>query len=74
MGNMVIKVCLTFLNKGGDLGVMNSAFVVLISKIKEPKLVTYFKPISLYTMLYKIIFKTISNRLKDCLLMLISPE
>lgn len=68
------KACLTFLNKGGDLGVMNSALIALIPKIKEPKLVTYFKPISLCTTLYKIISKENSNRLKDCLSVLISPE
>lgn len=42
--------------------------MVLIPKIKEPKDMTHFRPICLYHVIYKIVFKVLANRLKVLLL------
>lgn len=61
------------LNSGGSLEGPNETFIFLIPKVKSPKLVTNYKPISLCDVLYKIIFKTIANKLKKILPDIISP-
>ena len=42
----------------------NSTNICLIPKVQQPRKVFYFRPISLCNMVYKIITKTIANRLK----------
>lgn len=41
--------------------------IALISKVKDPKSVNDFRPISLCNVLYKVIAKVVANRLK-CIL------
>jgi hypothetical protein len=42
----------------------NSTTIVLIPKIDNPEMVTHFRPISLCNVVYKVISKMLSNRLK----------
>ena len=42
---------------------LNSSFIALIPKIKDPQLISDFRPISLIGCVYKVIAKVLSNRL-----------
>lgn len=42
---------------------INSTFIAVICKVKDPKKVNDFRPISLCNVLYKIITKTLTNRM-----------
>lgn len=72
MGESVIKACLHFLNEEEGINDLNHTLLTLIPKVKESKEVTDYRPISLYNVLYKIIAKTIANRLKMFLQHIIS--
>ena len=58
------EVVLTALNSGSILESINSTFIALIPKIKDPKKVSNFRPISLCNVVYKLIAKVLVNRLK----------
>ncbi|XP_042944638.1 uncharacterized protein LOC122278523 [Carya illinoinensis] len=74
VGEEVTKFALNILNKEGSLKGINDTFITLIPKTKEAKRVTDFRPISLCNMIYKIVAKVISNRLKVVLPNIISPN
>ena len=72
VGGSVTDMCLNILN--GDLRVdeLNTTLICLIPKVKNPRKVSDFRPISLCNVLYKLITKTIANRLKNVLGSIIS--
>jgi len=64
VGKDVLEVVLTALNLGTISKSINSTFLALIPKIKDPKKVSDFRPISLCNVVYKLIAKVLVNRLK----------
>ena len=64
VGKDVTEVVQIPLNSGSILESINSTFIALIPKIKDPKKVSDFRPISLCNVVYKLIAKVLVNRLK----------
>lgn len=64
IGDDVSAFCLQVLQGVIPPGMINQTLLVLIPKIKKPEHATQFRPISLCNVLFKIITKTIANRLK----------
>ena len=64
VSSVVSKSILDFLNCGLIPQNFNGTHIVLIPKVKDKKLVTDFRSISLCNVAYKIASKTIANRLK----------
>ncbi|KAA3465418.1 reverse transcriptase [Gossypium australe] len=62
VGKEFITFCLGILNNDQDFGKVNSTDIMLIPKIQNPSNLANFRPISLCTVLYKIVAKTIANR------------
>ena len=74
VGDDVITAMLDFLNSSLMLLEINYTHNVLIPKIKVPKKILDYRPISFYNVIYKIISKVLANRLKFILPYLISPS
>ncbi|CAL9002137.1 unnamed protein product [Prunus brigantina] len=64
VGDKVANKCLQILNGEGSVREFNHTLIALIPKVKMPTTVSEFPPISLCTTVYKMIAKTIANRLK----------
>ncbi|KAA3465149.1 reverse transcriptase [Gossypium australe] len=64
VGRDVTKFCLGLLNENQDFGDFNSTDIVLIPKVPKPTHLVNFKPISLCSVIYKVVAKTIANRLQ----------
>ena len=62
-----------FFHSGFLLNSLNHTFITLIPKVPTPERVTQFRPISLCNVSYKIISKTLVNRLKPLMDSLITP-
>ncbi|KAK7837690.1 hypothetical protein CFP56_020890 [Quercus suber] len=74
VGGEVSEAVLSMLNSGTLPPNLNHTFISLIPKIKSPRKVTEFRPISLCNVLYKLIAKVLANRLKPMLPRLISES
>lgn len=74
MGLDVTRLVLDILNNNKDPGSLNSTFIVLIPKRKNPSSPKEFYLISLYNMIMNVVMKTIANRLKQFLLEVIGEE
>uniref|UniRef100_A0A803NL84 Reverse transcriptase domain-containing protein n=1 Tax=Cannabis sativa TaxID=3483 RepID=A0A803NL84_CANSA len=72
--NDVLKAAADFLNENGDITPLNTTLITLIPKVKQPTTLSEYRPISLCNTIYKVISKTIANRLKLVLNNLISPN
>lgn len=63
----------SLLTSGGMLHKINFTHVTLISKNKDPTVMTQLRPINLCNVIYKICSKVLMNRLKIILPEIISP-
>lgn len=61
---MTIYDCLNMLNLKRSTGDWNDTYIALIPKVKKPKRISEFRPISLCNVSYKIIAKVLVNRRK----------
>lgn len=61
VGSDIAEICLSILNGGKSIKPLNHTFVALIPKIKSPKKVADFRPISLCNVSYKIVTKTLAK-------------
>lgn len=64
IGTDVSHFCLIILNDSMDVTEVNFTSIMLIPKTPSADRMSMFRPISLYPVLYKIMSKTIANRLK----------
>ena len=72
MGDSVIVAVMDYLHMGFMAPDINHTNSVLIPKVKQPKKMFDFRPISLCNVIYKIISKVLGNRLKQILPSVIS--
>lgn len=61
---MVTTTCLVILRGERSIMEFNDTNAVLLPKNKNPYRVRDFRPISLLTVIYKVVTKTLANRLK----------
>lgn len=73
IGREVSDFCLEVLNKGKSLDLLNHTNIVLILKNPHPKSPSEFRPISICSVFYKIISKSIANKLQKVLDFCIDP-
>ncbi|KAA3471206.1 reverse transcriptase [Gossypium australe] len=74
VGEDTIKLCQDILRGVKNVDCLNDTIIVIIPKIKEPVDMTNFRPISLYRVVYKIVAKVLTNRLKETLSLCISQN
>ncbi|KAH1063900.1 hypothetical protein J1N35_028887 [Gossypium stocksii] len=67
VGKYIVDHCLGILNKNKEIKSLNITDIVVIPKVPNPTKLTNFRPISLCTVMYKIVTKTIANRLQEVL-------
>ncbi|KAA3472229.1 reverse transcriptase [Gossypium australe] len=65
VGNDVIDYCLGILNDKKEIETFSRTYIVLIPKVQKPTKLVNFRPISLCTVIYKVVAKTIASRLQD---------
>ncbi|XP_057452127.1 uncharacterized protein LOC130743933 [Lotus japonicus] len=64
IGDDVAEFCLQILHGHVSPGIINHTMIVLIPKVKKAVNATQFRPISLCTVMFKIVTKVIANMLK----------
>jgi hypothetical protein len=67
IGKEFIQFDLHILNNGGDPTIINQTYITLIPKTNSPNKPSDYRPISLCNAILKIITKTIANRIKEVL-------
>uniref|UniRef100_A0A8R7PBK5 Reverse transcriptase domain-containing protein n=1 Tax=Triticum urartu TaxID=4572 RepID=A0A8R7PBK5_TRIUA len=70
----VTRSVLNFLNGRHMPEAINKTVIVLIPKVKNPRNITQYRPISLCNVIYKICSKVLANRLREILDEIIAEE
>ncbi|KAA3482721.1 reverse transcriptase [Gossypium australe] len=65
VGKEVLGYCLGVLNEGKEVDSANTTNIVLIPTVQKPTSLVNCRPISLCTVMYKLVAKTIANRMQD---------
>ncbi|KAE8681243.1 hypothetical protein F3Y22_tig00111332pilonHSYRG00015 [Hibiscus syriacus] len=74
VGSDFVNLCLCLLNGTKEFDFVNRTIVVLIAKVDSPKLMKHFRPISLCSVIYKVVSKVIVNRLKPLMNVCVSEN
>lgn len=72
--NETLDAIFDFFNLHSFLEFLNQTFITLIPKVKNPETISQFRHISLCNAIYKIIYKTMTNRMKTIFPEIISPN
>ncbi|KAL4298146.1 hypothetical protein GQ457_12G019110 [Hibiscus cannabinus] len=71
IGPDILRLCHYLLTRKIDMSCVNATVITLIPKVEDPVRMQQLRPISLCTVVYKIVSKTILNRMKpflpDCI-------
>ncbi|GKA73877.1 RNA-directed DNA polymerase, eukaryota, reverse transcriptase zinc-binding domain protein [Tanacetum coccineum] len=73
VGDDVCSAVKEFFLKGKMLGEINATLITLVPKLSTPMKVSEYRPIACYNVLYKIISKMLTNRIKSALCKIVSP-
>ena len=73
-GTTLTRFVFDFLDSGMLPAGVNDTLLVLIPKVQHPELISQFRPINLCNVCYKVITKTLTNRLKGIMKDLVSPN
>lgn len=60
-------------NEGDSIALLNHTYIALIQKMHNPIKVIDFRTIILCNVIYRVVAKTLANRLKQILIDIISP-
>ena len=74
VGDSLCEFVLNFLETGLLPEEANDTLMVLIPKVKHPYMISQFRPISLCNVGYKVITKTLTNRLKEIMPYITAPH
>src|ERR1044072_3110055 len=74
IGNSVIQFVQQCFNDPQQVTQVNETLLVLIPKIEAPERIIHYRPISLCNVIYKIVTKVLTNRLKRAMADLVSPN
>ncbi|GKB64760.1 RNA-directed DNA polymerase, eukaryota, reverse transcriptase zinc-binding domain protein [Tanacetum coccineum] len=73
VGDDVCSAVKEFFLKGKMLGEINATLITLVPKLSTPMKVSDYRPITCCNVLYKIINKILTNRIKSALCKIVSP-
>ena len=74
VGGSVVKLVLSMFEKPDLIEHINGTQIVLIPKVAIPQTIQDLRPISLCNVIYKIVTKIISNRLKPIISRVVAPN